>query len=112
MNRWTTGDVLEWAEPDWFKKGKRKPEFFKKGERLLTAQITSMDKTYVHLEVLRCELLSDQSATGVKMLKPGEGIVRKHATLKAREAKRIPWGGPDGEAARKAVTRFLRPPPR
>ena len=84
MNRWKIGDVLEWAEPDWFKKGKRTPEFFKKSERLLTAQITSMDKTYVHLEVLRCEVLSDQSATGVKTPKPGQGIVRKHWTLKAR----------------------------
>ena len=103
------GDVLEWVEADWFKK-KPKSKPFKKGERLVTAQITSVDKAYIHLEVLRCSTISDQSATGVKVLKAGQGIKRMRKTLKAGDAKRIPWGGADGEAVRSMVTsRLLRP---
>ena len=109
MTKLLDGDVLQWPEPDWFKKGRHKKGFFLKGERLVTAQITSMDKVFVRLEVLRCEKLSDQSATGVEIFKPGRGIVRKRTTLKARKAVRLPWGGKDGEAARAKVTsKFLK----
>lgn len=103
------GDVLEWPEPDWYGKGKRKKAFFKKGERRVTAQVRTMDsKGYVHLEVLKCELVFDQSVTGVEIFRAGEIILRKHSTLKKREAKRIPWGGKDGEPARAlAASKFV-----
>ena len=103
------GDVVRWREPDWFQKGKRKKQFFKKGERIVSAQLVVVGPVYVKLHVLRCEVVSDQSATGVKMLKPGEEITRKLSTLRARGAERIEWGGEDGESARAHVTSlFLR----
>jgi hypothetical protein len=115
MTRWkprseafTVGDVLRWQEPDWFQKGKRKKEFFKKGERTVSAQVLGVGAVYLKLKVLRCEVVFDQSAKGVKVLKPGEEITRKLSTLQARGAIRIDWGGEDGESARAHVTsRFL-----
>ena len=87
------GDVVRWREPDWFQKGKRKKQFFKKGERIVSAQLVVVGPVYVKLHVLRCEVVSDQSATGVKMLKPGEEITHKLSTLRARGAERIEWCG-------------------
>jgi hypothetical protein len=111
--KFTIGDVLRWTEPDWFQKGRRKKEFFKKGERRVTATVSAVDKSYVHLEVRKCEVISDQSARGVKVLKAGEEIKRKPATLKKHQAERMVWAGKEGEGARTAVTgvvisRFLR----
>lgn len=109
MAKWIPGDVLEWREPDWHTKGRVKKTYFKKGERLVIAQVVKVDKSYVQLEVLRCEIVFDQSARGVKVLKTGEGIKRKVTKLKSREAVRRPWGGKDGERARAKVTsKFLR----
>jgi hypothetical protein len=113
-DKFTTGDVLRWKEPDWFLKGRRKKEFFKKGERRVTAEVASTDKKgYVHLVVRKCEVVSDHSFRGVKVLKAGERIMRKRATLKKHKAERMTWAGTDGEGARTAVTgvvvsRFLR----
>lgn len=112
MGKWIIGDVLEWVEPDWHVKGKRKKEYFKKGERRVTAQVTEIGRTYIALNVIKCEVISDQSATGVEVLKAGDRVVRKLSTFKARKAQRAKWGGADGEAAREIVTsRFLKPPP-
>lgn len=109
--KWVVGDVLEWVEPDWHVKGKRKKEFFRKGERRIVGQVIEIGRTYIALSVIECDVVSDQSATGVAMFKKGERIARKLGTFKARKAQRAKWGGVDGEAARDIVTsRFLKPP--
>mgnify|MGYP000713442056 CR=1 FL=1 len=113
MDRWIVGDVAVWDEPDWHVKGKVKKEFFRKGTRRVTAQVTEVGRTYIALNVISCVVLSDQSAKGVTVFKPGERLVRKRSTFRARKAKRAPWGGADGEDARAAVTSsFLKPPPK
>jgi len=109
-DKFIIGDVVRWTEPDWFLKGRRKKEFFKKGERRVTAEVRAFDREgYVQLEVRKCEVVSDHSFRGVKILKIGETITRKRTTLKKHGAERMTWAGRDGEGARVEVTsRFRR----
>jgi hypothetical protein len=110
MRKWIVGDVLIWPEADWFAKGRKKKEFFKKGTRLVAAQILEIGSVYVKLTVLRCDVVYDVSARGVKVLRQGEVITRKLATLKKCKAVRTDWGGKEGESARAiVVSKFTRP---
>lgn len=110
---WVVGDVAVWDEPDWHVSGKRKKEYFRKGDRRVTAQVVDIGRTFIKLKVMSCEVIFDQSASGVKLLKEGEEITRNLEKFKARKAARAPWGGADGEDARAAVTSsFLKPPPK
>jgi hypothetical protein len=113
MTRWThcgeafiAGDVVRWTEPVWAEKGRRKKKLVKVGTRRMTAEVLSEDgKDFVHLKVLKCEIVSSLAARPVEPAKKGELVRRKRKTIGKGSGERLKWSE---ESARSlAVSKFV-----
>src|SRR5689334_22330194 len=103
-----TGDVLRWTEAIWPERKprskKKKPE--KLGERRVTAAVLTTDnKGFVRLAVMKDEIIANKYEMPLKSLKKDQVIVKKRATVGRGHAERLKWS--DESARAMAVSRFL-----
>ena len=101
------GDVVRWKEPVWpQKKSRSKRKIQKLGDRLVTAAVLTTDnKGYVRLSVLKDEIVDNKFGMPLKALPKGELLTKKRSTIGKGSAERLKWS--DESARDMAISTFV-----
>lgn len=86
------------------------------GHRTITAQVASVEGDWLHLTLKSSETTNAEDWwKKIPDLKTGAPLRRQRAALAKKDPERRPWGGADGEEARRKisaptvpVSRFLK----
>lgn len=93
------GDVVRWKEAVWVEKGRRKKRLIKVGERRVTVEVLTTDqKGFVSLTVLKCEILANLAARVLEPYKKGELLRRARRTIGRGSGERLAWSDEDARA--------------
>ncbi|MCU1336673.1 MAG: hypothetical protein JWO19_2254 [Bryobacterales bacterium] len=101
-----TSDVVSWTEPYWPPTRRRRKKVKPWGEHRVTAEVLEVDsRDFVRLSVLKDEITKNPHGMPLKLLKKGEVIVKKRATIGRGKPERLEWTDETVRAIE--VSRFL-----
>lgn len=102
------GDVVRWTEGVWYEgRRRRKRKATRVGSWLVTGQVLTQDpKDFVHVSVLKCEMLEIHYGMVIEPLKKNHLIKRKRATLAKGRAERL---AAPAEAPPRRLSTFQHP---
>lgn len=91
--------MVRWKEAVWVEKGRRKKRLIKVGERQVTVEVLTTDqKGFVSLTVLKCEILANLAARVLEPYKKGELLRRARRTIGRGSGERLAWSDEDARA--------------
>ena len=109
-NDFMVGDVLRWTEPVWKPKARKNSRTKVIGHRVVTAQVAEIDGDWLHLTLKSCETTNAEDWwKRIPEPKSGQPLRRQRRALAKKHPERRPWGGADGEAARREAGGTPRP---
>ena len=101
------GDVIRWTQAHWPPTRRRRKNVKPWGEHCVTAQVLELDsRGFVRLSVIDDEITKNPDRMPLKLLKKGEVIVKKRATIGRGKAERLKWTEETVRAIE--VSKFLR----
>ena len=95
-------DVIEWTEAIWppkqpYRRRKKKNTYKPKpiGEQKVIGQITEIDGDFIKLNVLKAEILKNDTPRPIEPHAKGTTLIKKRATILRGNPQRLHWSEED-----------------